>query len=142
MYNYGTMIHKDIETQIASYIAGHYHSSAEIGIGNNVTAASLLADAGREIFCTDIKKHCDCPGIRFVCRDITSQESSLFKGVECLYSIRPGIEMVPALIHQAVSVGADLLIYHLGGEIYQNGGEIIDCGVVIHRYVHRGSIIQ
>jgi len=142
MYTYGIMTHKDIETQVASYIAKNYTSAAEIGVGNNITAVSCLAHAGLEVFCTDIKKRSDYPGIRFVCHDITSEDTSPFKGVACLYSIRPGIEMVPALIHQAVAAGADLLIYHLGNEIYQNGGEIINCGVVIHRYVHRGRIIQ
>ena len=142
MYTYGIMTHKDIETQVASYIAKNYTSAAEIGVGNNITAVSCLAHAGLKVFCTDIKKRSDSQGIRFVCHDITSDDTSPFEGVACLYSIRPGIEMMPALIHQAVAAGADLIVYHLGNEIYQNGGEIINCGVVIHRYVHRGRIIQ
>lgn len=133
------MTHKDIETQVASYIADYYHSAAEIGVGNNISAVCYLARAGLTVFCTDIRRSGDYPNIRFVCHDITSDDSSLFKGVACLYSIRPGIEMVPALIRQAEAVGADLLIYHLGGEIYLNGGEIIDCGVILHRYVSRGT---
>ena len=141
MYNYGTMTHKDVETQVASYIAKNYQSAAEIGVGNNITAISYLADLGRDVFCTDIKTRRDYQGVRFVCHDITSNDTALFNGVECLYAIRPGIEMIPALIHQAVSAGADLIIYHLGNEIYQSGGEIINCGVVLHRYVYRGTVL-
>jgi hypothetical protein len=25
-------------------------------------------------------------------------------------------------------------VYHLGNEIYGTGGELVDCGVILHRY--------
>jgi hypothetical protein len=46
--------------------------------------------------------------------------------------------MMPALIGIARAAGCDLIVYHLGFEVYEKGGERIDCGVVLHRY-HRGS---
>jgi hypothetical protein len=42
--------------------------------------------------------------------------------------------MVPSLIDLARAIGCDLIVYHLGNEIYEDGGEIIDCGPVLHRY--------
>jgi hypothetical protein len=53
-----------------------------------------------------------------------------------MYAIRPAVEMVPALIALARRLDCDLIVYHLGFERYGNGGEIIDCGVILHRY-HR-----
>lgn len=41
--------------------------------------------------------------------------------------------MIPPLIALAEKTGCDLLVYHLGFEIYGAGGERIDCGVTLHR---------
>jgi hypothetical protein len=42
--------------------------------------------------------------------------------------------MIPPLIELARRINADLIVYHLGFESYENGGEIIDCGVLLHQY--------
>jgi hypothetical protein len=58
----------------------------------------------------------------------------LYEGADVIYAIRPAIEMVPPLLALAQEINSDLLVYHLGFELYENGGERIDCGVLLHRY--------
>jgi len=70
---------------------------------------------------------------------VFSPDEELYRRADLIYAIRPGVEMVPALIALASRTGADLLVYHLGNEIYGDGGEIIDCGVILHRY-HRVKV--
>jgi hypothetical protein len=48
--------------------------------------------------------------------------------------------MVPPLITLAERTGTDLLVYHLGNEVYGTGGELIECGVILHRYHHREKV--
>jgi hypothetical protein len=50
--------------------------------------------------------------------------------------------MIPPLISLARAAGADLVVYHLGFETYGDGGEKIDCGVVLHRYVSRSEPVK
>jgi uncharacterized UPF0146 family protein len=66
--------------------------------------------------------------------DIFHPREDLYRGAEVLYAIRPGVEMVPALIELARQVNADLLVYHPGDELYQDGGVVIECGIPLHRY--------
>jgi hypothetical protein len=42
--------------------------------------------------------------------------------------------MIPPLISLAGRINCDLLVYHLGFELFGNGGEKIECGVLLHRY--------
>jgi len=70
--------------------------------------------------------------------DVFSPDTGLYQGADLIYAIRPGVEMVPALIALAERTGADLLVYHLGNEVYGTGGEIVDCGVILRRY-HSGN---
>ncbi|MCG7854652.1 MAG: hypothetical protein MIO88_02230, partial [Methanoregulaceae archaeon] len=123
---------------IGAWIASRYRSAAEIGLGNNEAAARALAAAGGRVICTDIMQPKECPGVPFVIDDVFSPDETLYDGVEVIYAIRPAVEMVPALIALARSLDCDLIVYHLGFESYGNGGEIIDCGVILHRY-HRGQ---
>jgi len=95
--------YKHIERQIGEYIAAHYRSVVEVGVGRNFDAAWVISDAGVTILCTDMRP--------------------------------PPTDMVPPLIDLAKTVGCDLLVYHLGFETYGDGGETIDCGVILHRYV-------
>ena len=42
----------------------------------------------------------------------------------------------------ARAINCDLLVYHLGFEVYENGGERIDCGVLLHRYVTASETVK
>lgn len=128
--------YKSIEERIGSYLAGHYGSAIEVGIGKNTGVLKVLTDNGVKTTATDIR---ECPEswFRFYRDDIMNPDLSIYAGFELIYSIRPGIEMVPGLIAVAGKAGSDLIVYHLGDEIYRNGGEIIDCGVILHRYCRR-----
>jgi uncharacterized UPF0146 family protein len=109
----------------------------EIGVGANFDVAQLLSGRGVQVTCTDIRP-CDTPAadIDFLIDDIFRPWVPLYQGAELLYAIRPGVEMVPPMIDLACRIDADLLVYHLGDERYQDGGEIIECGVPLHRYRH------
>ena len=126
--------YKHIETCIGEYIAQHYTRAVEVGIGRNATAAQFLHDAGVHIRCTDIRDREVPAGLIFRIDDIFSPASGLYAGAEVIFAIRPAIEMIPPLLTLARAVNSDLLVYHLGFETYANGGERIDCGVLLHRY--------
>ena len=126
--------YKHIETSIGKYIASNYTRAIEVGIGRNEEAAKIVSSAGALIRCTDVKSLGVSGGLPFSQDDIFSPDDSLYKGAEVIYAIRPAPEMIPPLIELAQRINADLIVYHLGFESYENGGEIIDCGVLLHRY--------
>ena len=126
--------YKHIETSIGKYIASNYTRAIEVGIGRNEDAAKIVSSAGVLLRCTDVKALGISDGLPFFLDDIFSPEDSLYKGAEVIYAIRPAPEMIPPLIELARRINADLIVYHLGFESYENGGEIIDCGVLLHRY--------
>ena len=130
--------YKHIETCIGEYIAKHYTNPVEVGIGRNTTAAQILHDAGVRVRCTDVKDVPVPAGLSFFPDDIFSPNISRYMGADVIYAIRPAVEMIPPLVTLAKIVRCDLLVYHLGFEMYRNGGEKIDCGVLLHRY-NRGS---
>ncbi|NYT06785.1 MAG: hypothetical protein GKC05_00810 [Methanomicrobiales archaeon] len=130
--------HKHIERTIGAWIASRYRSAAEIGVGSNTTAAGVIAAAGGNVICTDIRQPGGSSGVPIVIDDIFSPDMTLYDGIEVIYAIRPAEEMMPALIALARRLDCDLIVYHLGFEGYGNGGEIIDCGVTLHQY-HRGQ---
>ena len=130
--------YKHIETCIGEYIAHNYGNAVEVGIGRNTTAAKIVHDAGIHVRCTDIRRIHVPLWLTFRVDDVFSPDFSLYKGAEVIYSIRPAIEMIPPLLALARAVNTDLLVYHLGFETYENGGERIDCGVLLHRY-HKAS---
>ncbi len=102
--------YKHIERSIGEYIASRYRRAVEVGIGNNPVAAGVVAAAGALMLCTDIR-----PGIQ-----------------------HEGLEMVPPLISLATRTNSDLLVYHLGCEVYRDGGEVVDAGgVQLHLYHRR-----
>ncbi len=129
---------KHIERCIAGYIARNYRSAAEIGIGENPDAALMLKERGMAVLCTDTRSVTLPPGIRFLRDDISSPDTAQYRGIDLLYSIRPHEEMIPSLIRLAKDIDCDLLVYHLGFEGFGDGGELIDCGVILHRY-HRSQ---
>ncbi|MDD1653475.1 MAG: hypothetical protein LUQ64_02900 [Methanomicrobiales archaeon] len=125
--------YKRIERRIGEYIAARYHRVVEVGIGNAPEAARVIAAAGGDVTATDVRPS-PADGIRVIRDDIFTPTEDLYRDTDLIYAIRPGEEMVPPLLALAQRVNADLLVYHLGNEIYGNGGEIVDCGVVLHRY--------
>jgi uncharacterized UPF0146 family protein len=127
--------YKHIETCIGRYIAGNYLHAVEVGIGGNTDAAQILSRDKKLLRTMDIKKMPVPEDLAFVVDDIFSPDISRYRGADVIYAIRPAIEMIPPLIALAGRVNCDLVVYHLGFESYGNGGEKIDCGVVLHRYV-------
>ncbi|MCE5338635.1 MAG: hypothetical protein LLF90_08130 [Methanomicrobiaceae archaeon] len=132
--------YKRIERSIGEYIAARYRRVVEVGIGNNPDAARVIAAAGALTLCTDIRAGIRHDGLTVVTDDIFEYDIRLYAGADLIYAVRPGVEMVPPLIALADRVNCDLLVYHLGCEIYKDGGEIVDCGpVLLHRYHRRRS---
>jgi uncharacterized UPF0146 family protein len=127
-------VHKRIERTIGAYIASRYRACAEIGVGNNFDAALVIIKEGGSVFCTDIRYPDGLPDVPFVLDDLYSPDLSLYLPVEVIYAIRPAEEMMPALLWLAGEADCDLIVYHLGFELYGNGGEILDCPVVLRRY--------
>ena len=132
--------YKHIETCIGGYIAGRYSRAVEVGIGYNTVAAEIHAAKGILILSTDIKELTLSQDLHFSVDDIFSPRFSLYEGADVIYSIRPAIEMIPPLVDLARAIDCDLIVYHLGFESYGNGGEIIDCGVLLHRYYKNQNI--
>jgi uncharacterized UPF0146 family protein len=128
--------YKHIERSIAHCLAGKYRRAVEVGIGRNSEVATALAAAGTEMIATDIMPLQTLPGIRMVVDDISRPDYAVYEGADLIYAVRPGIEMVPAMLALARRLNSDLVVYHLGFEIYGDGGEIIDCNVPLRRY-HR-----
>ncbi|MDD1714158.1 MAG: hypothetical protein LUQ61_02740 [Methanoregulaceae archaeon] len=128
--------HKRIERAIGTYIASRYQSCAEIGAGRNLEAALTILSREVPVFCTDLWRPDDNYGVPYVIDDLYLPDLSLYTSVEVIYAIRPAEEMVPALIRLAEAADCDLIVYHLGSEIYGDGGEILDSPVVLRRY-HR-----
>jgi hypothetical protein len=126
--------YKHIETCIGEYIAKNYTNAVEVGIGKNTDAAHILLDAGARVRSTDVKDSTVPEWLCFTIDDVFSPDISLYKGADVIYAIRPAIEMIPPLLALARTINCDLIVYHLGFESYGNGGEKIDCGVLLHRY--------
>jgi hypothetical protein len=126
--------YKHIERCIGEYIASNYTRAIEIGIGRNEEAAKIVNNAGALIRCTDVKVFGISCGLPFSKDDIFSPDKSLYTGAEVIYAIRPAPEMILPMIELAGQINADLIVYHLGFESYENGGKIIDCGVLLHQY--------
>jgi uncharacterized UPF0146 family protein len=130
--------YKHIEQSVGEYIAGHYRQAVEVGIGNNPVAARVIAAAGGLMLCTDIRPGIRHDGLTVVTDDIFEPDLRLYAGADLIYAVRPGVEMVPPLMALAGRVNSDLLVYHLGCEIYEDGGEVVNCGpVLLHRYRRR-----
>jgi uncharacterized UPF0146 family protein len=126
--------HKRIERTIGAYIVSRYSSAAEIGVGNNFEAARMILKSGGSVFCTDIRIPEERGEVPFVADDLYAPDLHLYRQVDVIYAIRPAEEMISSLIRLAEAADCDLIVYHLGFEIYGNGGEILDCPVVLRRY--------
>ena len=134
--------YKHIETCIGEYIAKHYTDTVEVGIGKNTEVARILLNAGIRVRSTDVKE-CGVPGwLCFTIDDVFSPDTSLYKGADIIYAIRPAVEMIHPLIALARTINCDLIVYHLGFESYGNGGEKIDCGILLHRYFRASEPVK
>jgi uncharacterized UPF0146 family protein len=134
--------YKHIETCIGEYLAKHYTNTVEVGIGKNTEAARILHDAGARVRCTDVRD-ISVPGwLCFMVDDVFSPVISLYEGADVIYAIRPAIEMIPPLLSLARTINCDLIIYHLGFESYGNGGEKIECGILLHRYFKASEPVE
>jgi uncharacterized UPF0146 family protein len=134
--------YKHIETCIGEYLAKHYTNTVEVGIGKNTGAARILHDAGARVRCTDVRD-ISVPGwLCFTVDDVFSPVISLYEGADVIYAIRPAIEMIPPLLSLARTINCDLIVYHLGFESYGNGGEKIDCGILLHRYFKASEPVE
>jgi uncharacterized UPF0146 family protein len=134
LYSVGMDEYKHIETCIGRYIAGNYSHAVEVGIGRNTEAAQIVSGTGKLLCSTDVKKMPVPEDLSFITDDVFSPDISLYREADVIYAIRPAIEMIPPLVGLAKTVNCDLIVYHLGFETWGNGGEKIDCGVVLHRY--------
>ena len=112
-----------------------------MGIGRNTTAAEIVLGAGALLLATDVKELPAGP-VPVTIDDVFDPDISLYEGADVIYAVRPAIEMIPPLVSLARRAGSDLVVYHLGFEIYADGGEKIDCGVVLHRYVTRSEPVK
>ncbi|MFA5331826.1 MAG: UPF0146 family protein [Methanoregula sp.] len=131
--------YKHIEHCVGTYIAAQYTAPVEIGIGNNSSTAQVIHDAGLVTRAVDIRP-CLLPDwISFTRDNIFEPDLLLYSGADVIYAVRPAEEMIPPLIALARRLSCDLIVYHLGFESYGNGGEIIDCGVLLHRYYRAGE---
>lgn len=130
--------YKRIELLIARFISCRYSDVVEIGVGKNPDAAYYIKEHGLNVRCNDIIPRELRYDIEYHNDDVFDPDLSLYKGADLIYSIRPGIEMVPAMIRIAEEIDCDLIVYHLGQEIYGDGGELINAGVILRRY-HKGS---
>ena len=134
--------YKHIETYIGEYIAKHYTRTVEVGIGKNTETACMLLDSGASVRCIDVMD-VDVPErLCFALDDIFSPDISLYEGADLIYAIRPAIEMIPPLLAIARTINCDLIVYHLGFESYGNGGEKIECGVLLHRYYKASESVK
>ena len=134
--------YKHIEHAVGEYIAARYSRAIEAGIGNNTDAAELVAGAGALKGCTDIRPLTLPPSLNFHQDDIFDPDMSHYRGADVIFAIRPAIEMLPPLIRIASEADCDLVVYHLGFEQYGDGGEKIDCGVLLHRYRKRSEPVK
>lgn len=131
--------YKRIEHCIGRYVVEHYRSPVEIGVGNNFTVAEFIVSRGIRCRCTDIKPQVPPEGVGFINDDIFLPDPGHYSGTDLFYSVRPAVEMVPPMKDLSRILNIDLLVYHLGFESYGDGGELIDCGVILHLYHHRNS---
>jgi uncharacterized UPF0146 family protein len=131
---------KQIERAVGAWVGARYASAVEVGFGRNTTAAETARAAGCRVRAVDLAP-CETGGIPFARDDVFAPDLALYRGADLIYAVRPGIEMVPALATIARACGCDLVVYHLGDEVWLGGGERIagGDGIVLHRYVRATS---
>lgn len=131
--------YKHIETAVARFISLRYHSVVEAGPGSNLHAAELIQRAGLQIICIDLFIPPGILPVTYKICDISQPKCSFFSGIECIYSIRPGEEMIGPLILLARRIKSDLIVYHLGFELSHYPSRVVDAEIPLLQYVTRQS---
>jgi uncharacterized UPF0146 family protein len=104
---------------LVDFIAGRYHTVAEIGIGRFPDVIFALLDRGVDVSATDIYPFL-YKGIKVFRDDVLSPDTSMFAGIELIYSMRPPPELVPYMKKLADTISADLIIKPLSSEYVEN----------------------
>lgn len=104
---------------LVDFIAGRYHNVAKIGIGRFPDVIFALLDRGVDVFATDIYPFF-YKGIKVFRDDVLSPDTSMFAGIELIYSMRPPPELVPYMKKLADTISADLIIKPLSSEYVEN----------------------
>lgn len=104
---------------LIDFIAGRYHTVAEIGIGRFPDVAFALLDRGVDVFATDIYSFL-YKGAKVYRDDVVSPDTSIYAGIELIYSMRPPPELVPYMKKLADTISADLIIKPLSSEYVEN----------------------
>jgi len=100
---------------LVKYIASHYVTVAEIGIGHFPDVAFALLERGVKVFATDIRPF-QYLGLRVIRDDITNPVISLYGSTELLYFLKPPPELIPYMIQLARTLVADLIVKPLASE--------------------------
>ena len=110
---------------VVEYIARHYRSAAEIGIGPFPDVGRALQDKGLRILATDIRPY-RYDGIEVFVDDVTDPDLTLYRGIQLIYSVRPPLELVPYMKRVACEINADMIIKPLSSEY--PGGQLVGGG--------------
>lgn len=106
---------------LARFILARYSGKVvEVGVGRAPDVALLLGPY-LEVVPTD-KEGRNLGGLAVVADDIFTPNLALYRGATLLYSIRPPLEMQPAVGRLARKIGADVIIRPLAEEVAQIPG--------------------
>lgn len=117
---------------IIEYVRDHYHRArriVEIGVGRHFVVAERLGTAlpATEILATDKNRRnlrrVDPGRVRAVVDDVLFPTMKLYEDAALLYSIRPPLELIPAMERLAAAVGADLLVVPTADESHALDGD-------------------
>jgi uncharacterized protein len=110
---------------LVDFIAEHYHSAMEIGIGWYPDVALALMARGIRVRATDIDPR-PLGNLDSVQDDITRPCLRHYQGFDLYYAVRPPLELVPYLKRLADHQGVDLVIKPLQAEF--PGGRLVQKG--------------
>jgi hypothetical protein len=110
---------------LIDYIAAHYRSALEIGVGWFPEVALALKSRGVRVRATDLYPR-PCENLDTVQDDVTRPCLRYYQGFELFYSLRPPPELVPYLKRLAGRQGVDLIIKPLHSEF--PGGTLVNLG--------------
>jgi uncharacterized UPF0146 family protein len=99
---------------LIEYLSSNYQNVVEIGIGSYAKIAMALQERGLGVVATDIQRR--TVDIPVVLDDVRVPNLDLYRDAEAIYSIRPPLEMVPALKRLAERLAKDLIIKPLAAE--------------------------
>ena len=101
---------------LVDYIAEHYRSAVEIGVGRYPDVAQALDAQGLHIRATDIRPWSEA-NLDIIQDDVTCPVLSKYRGADLLYSLRPPLELVGFMQKLACRLTTDLIVKPLASEI-------------------------